>query len=144
MFFQEVTSPFNSATQMDILRNRLNSLADDIHDRRKQEFPQINVWASEEKIVIVADVPGIDADDIDLQVCNQTLTLKTKRDLSSVEEGHAFHRRERGHGQFTRSVELPYAIDAEQVVATLSNGMLRMEFSRAAADLPKKITVRAS
>lgn len=143
MFFQELASPFDSVTQMNILQDRLNRLVNNIQDGRKSEFPPINVWASEEKIVVVAEVPGIDAEDIDLQVCNQTMTLKTKRDLINPEEGQSFHRRERGHGQFTRSIELPYAIDAEKVEASLSNGMLRIELTRAAADLPKKITVHA-
>jgi HSP20 family protein len=144
MFFQELASPFDSATQMQILQDRLSRLVNNIHESRNTEFPPINVWASEKSIVVVAEVPGIDAEDIDLQVCNQTVTLKTKRHLAEQEEGQTFHRRERGHGQFTRSIELPYAIDAETVNASFSNGMLRIEFTRAAADLPKKITVQAS
>lgn len=144
MFFQELASPFDSVTQMNILQDRLSRLVNNVQDGRKNEFPPINIWASEEKIVVVAEVPGINAEDIDLQVCNQTMTLKTKRDLANPEEGQSFHRRERGYGQFTRSIELPYAIDSEKVEASLSSGMLRIELTRAAADLPKKITVHAS
>ncbi|MBP6744743.1 Hsp20/alpha crystallin family protein [bacterium] len=144
MFFQELASPFDSATQMHILQDRLSRLVNNIQEGRRNEFPPINVWASEKSIVVVAEVPGIDSEDIDLQVCNQTVTLKTKRDLAEAVEGQTYHRRERGHGQFTRSIELPYLVDAEKVNATFSNGMLRIEFSRAAADLPKKITVHAS
>lgn len=144
MFFQELASPFDSVTQMNILQDRLSRLVNNIQDGRKNEFPPINIWASEEKIVVVAEVPGINAEDIDLQVLNQTMTLKTKRDFANPEEGQSFHRRERGYGQFTRSIELPYAIDSEKVEASLSNGMLRIELTRAAADLPKKITVHAS
>ncbi len=144
MFFQELASPFDSAAQMNILQERMRRLAGGMQGGRKNEFPPINVWASEEKIVVVAEVPGIDAADIDLQVCNQTVTLKTKRDFAEPKDGQIYHRRERGHGQFTRSIELPYAIDAEKVDASFSNGMLRIEFTRAASDLPKKITVHAS
>lgn len=144
MFFQELASPYDSATQMHILQDRLNKLVNNTQEGRRNEFPPINVWASEKSIVVVAEVPGIAPEDIDLQVCNQTVTLKTKRDLSEPEEGQTYHRRERGHGQFTRSIELPYLIDADQVDASFSNGMLRIEFTRAAVDLPKKITVHAS
>ncbi len=144
MFFQELASPFDSETQMHILQDRLSRLINNTQDGRKAEFPPINVWASEKNILVVAEVPGINPEDIDLQVCNQTVTLKTKRDLAEPEEGQTFHRRERGHGQFTRSIELPYLVDAEKVNASFSNGILRIEFSRAAADLPKKITVHAS
>jgi HSP20 family protein len=144
MFFQDLASSFDSITEMNILQARMNRLLSNMKEGRKTEFPPINVWASEKNIVVVAEVPGIDPADIDLQICNQTMTLKTKRELDDPEDGQTCHRRERGHGQFTRSVELPYAIDAEKVNASFTNGMLRIEFSRAAVDLPKKITVHAS
>jgi HSP20 family protein len=144
MFFQDLASPFDSVTQVNILQERLNRLVSNMQEGRETEFPPINVWASDKNIVVVAEVPGIDPVDIDLQICNQTMTLKTKREIDEPEEGQTFHRRECGYGQFTRSVELPYAIDAEKVNASFTNGMLRIEFSRAAADLPKKISVHAS
>jgi len=143
MYFQELASPFDSVTQMNILQERLNRLFNNINDGGESEFPPLNVWASEKNIVVVAEVPGIDPANIDLQICNQTLTLKTQREMDEPEEGQTFHRRERGHGQFTRSLELPYAIDADNVNASFANGILRIEFSRAAVDLPKKIAVQA-
>jgi HSP20 family protein len=144
MFFQDLASPFNSINQMNILQDRLNRLVNNMQESRNAEFPPINIYASEKSIVIVAEVPGIDPADIDLQICNQILTLKTKRELSAQSEGKTFHRRERGHGQFSRSVELPYAVDAENVNASFSNGVLKIELSRATVDLPKKIIVQAS
>ena len=144
MFFQELASPFDSATQMNILQERLGRLVNNLQEGSNTEFPPINVWASEKNIVVVAEVPGIDPDDIDLQICNQIVTIKTKRELDQPQDGQTFHRRERGHGQFTRSIELPYAVDAEKVNAAFSKGQLRIEFTRAAVDLPKKITVNAS
>ncbi|MBX9722860.1 MAG: Hsp20/alpha crystallin family protein, partial [Candidatus Obscuribacterales bacterium] len=50
----------------------------------------------------------------------------------------------RGYGQFARSLELPFAIDAEMVQASFSHGVLRIELPRAAVDLPKKISIQAS
>jgi len=144
MFFQDLASPFDSVTQMNILQERLNRLVNNMQEGRNTEFPPINIWASEQSIVVVAEVPGIDPSDIDLQIFNQTMTLKTKREVDEPADGQTFHRRERGHGQFTRSIELPYAIDAEKVNASFTNGMLRIEFTRAAVDLPKKIAVHAS
>ncbi len=72
MFFQELASPFDSITQMNILQDRLSRLVNNIQDDRKKEFPPINVWASEEKIVVVAEYqascrrhrcPGLQPDD---------------------------------------------------------------------------------
>ena len=144
MFFQELASPFDSATQMNILQERLSRLVNNLQEGNKTEFPPINVWASEKNVVVVAEVPGIDPDDIDLQICNQIITIKTRRQMDEPEDGQTFHRRERGHGKFTRSIELPYAVDPEKINAVFSKGQLRIEFTRAAVDLPKKITVHAS
>ncbi len=144
MFFQDLASPFDAVTQMNILQERLNRLVGSMQEGRKTEFPPINIWASEKNIVVVAEVPGIDPADIDLQICNQTMTLKTKRELDQPEDGQTFHRRERSRGQFTRSIELPYPIDSEKANASFTDGMLRIDLSRAAVDLPKKITVHAS
>jgi HSP20 family protein len=144
MFLHELASPFDSVTQMNILQDRLKRLVNRVQESSRTEFPPINVWASEKNIVVVAEVPGIDPEDIDLQICNQAMTLTTKRVSDEYKEGQTVHRRERGHGHFSRSVELPYAVDAERVNASYTNGMLRIEFARAAADLPKKITVQAS
>lgn len=146
MLFQELASPsiWNSSRNMNLLQERLNRLISNIPETRQTEFPPLNVWASEEKTIVLAEVPGIDPDNIDLQIVNNILTLKTKRDLDKTSDEQAWHRRERGCGQFTRSLELPYPIDAEKAQATFSNGVLQIELRRAAVDLPKKISIHAS
>lgn len=146
MLFQELASPsfWDSIGQVNLLQNRLNRLFSNMAETRQTEFPPINVWASQDKAVVVAEVPGIDPDDIDVQVVNQTLTLKTKREPDKLTEGQTWHRQERGYGQFSRSLELPYAIDSDKVQASFSHGMLKIELPRAAADLPKKISIQAS
>ena len=144
MLFQEFASPWDSVTQVNLLQDRLNRLFSNLPEAGQTEFPPINVWASDKKVVVVAEVPGIDPDNIDLQIVNQTLTLKTKREADQLKEGQTWHRQERGYGQFTRTLELPYAIDAEKIEASSSQGMLRIELSRAAVDLPKKISIHAS
>lgn len=144
MLFQELNSPslWDSARQTNPLQERLNRLFSNVPQTRLTEFPPINIWASDEKAVVVAEVPGIDPDNIDVQVVNQTVTLKTDRAPDQLTEGQAWHRQERGYGQFTRALELPFAIDSEKVKASFSQGVLRVELPRAAADLPKKISVQ--
>ncbi|MBS1955256.1 MAG: Hsp20/alpha crystallin family protein [Cyanobacteria bacterium SZAS-4] len=144
MFFQNLASPDSSLARVNLLQERLNRLINDKQETNSTEFPPVNIWASEKNIVITAEVPGIDPADIDLQICNQVLTLKTKRLANEQIDDHAVLRRERGHGEFARSIELPYAVDSENVGASVSKGMLTVELSRAAVDLPKKITVQAS
>ncbi len=144
MLFRELSSPWETAPQVRLLQDRLNKLFANLPDTRRGEFPPINIWANDEKAILVAEVPGIEPNDIDLQVVNQTLTLKTKRQAEQATEDQSWHRQERGHGEFSRSIELPYAIDAEKIQATCSQGVLRIELCRAAADIPKKISIKAS
>lgn len=146
MLFHELATPsfWDSIGQMNQLQQRLNRLFSNMAENRQIEFPPINVWASQDKAVVVAEVPGIDPDEIDIQVVNQTLTMKTKREPDTLAGGQTWHRKERGYGQFSRSLELPYSIDSEKVQASFSQGMLKIELPRAAADLPKKISIQAS
>lgn len=146
MLFQELSSPTlrDSIGQMNLLQQRLNRLLSNVAENSPTEFPPINVWASEDKVVVVAEVPGIDPNEIDVQVINQALTLKTSREPERLGEGQTWHRQERGYGQFTRTFELPYAVDAEKVKAACKDGMLRIELPRTPADLPKKISIHAA
>jgi HSP20 family protein len=146
MLFQELAtqSPWDSIGQMNLLQQQLNRLLSNLPDTRQAEFPPVNIWASEDKAVVVAEIPGIEPDDIDVQVVNQSLTLRIKRQPDQLTEGQTWHRQERGYGQFTRSIELPYLVDADKVQATFSQGMLRISLPRAAADLPKKIAIQVS
>lgn len=146
MLFQELSSPslWDSVGQMNMLQQRLNRLLSSMPETRPTEFPPINVWASEDKAVVIAEVPGIAPEDLDVQIINQTLTLTTKREPDKLTEGQTWHRQERGYGQFTRSLELPYAVDSDKAQASFSQGMLKIDLPRAAADLPKKISIQAS
>lgn len=146
MFLQELALPslWDSARQLNLLQNRLNRLFSSLPETRQTEFPPVNVWASGEKAVVIAEVPGIDPDNIDVQITNQTVTLKTKREPDQLKDGQTWHRQERGYGQFTRSLELPFAIESDNIQAAYRDGVLRIELPRAKADLPKKITVKAS
>lgn len=143
MLFQELVSPsFFDTRQMNILHNRLNNLLSSVaaHDC---EFPLLNTYISEDKALVVAEIPGVDIEDIDLQVVNKTLTLKAERKHEDVSEDSHWYRRERVSGQFSRVIELPFAIDADEVKATCNQGVLKIELPRAQADLPRKISIQS-
>jgi HSP20 family protein len=103
----------------------------------------MNVWTNEDGVLITAELPGIDAQDIDISVQDGALTLRGSREPDEVEEGATYHRRERRYGRFTRVFDLPFAVEEDQVEATLNNGVLQISLPRSEADKPKKITVKA-
>ncbi len=144
MLFQELVSPsFFDSRQMNILHNRLNNLLTSVA-AQDSEFPLLNTYIGEDKALVVAEIPGVDIEDIDLQVVNKTLTLKTQRSQEELSEDSHWYRRERAQGQFTRVIELPFVIDADEVKATCNQGILKIELPRAQADLPKKISIQTA
>jgi HSP20 family protein len=105
-------------------------------------FPAVNVYAGQGGIAVVAELPGVDKDDLEIQAHHDTITLRgTRRPLSERREG--YHRQERRSGAFSRSIQLPYRIDPGRIEAHLENGVLRLSLARPEEDKPRRITIRS-
>jgi HSP20 family protein len=104
----------------------------------------VNIWSNEEGLVISAEVPGISAEDIDISVVGETLTLSGARKREELGEDARYHRHERGNGKFSRVIELPFPVDVNNVQATFKNGVLNISMPRAEADKPRKIVVKGA
>jgi HSP20 family protein len=103
-------------------------------------FPAVNVYAGQEGIAVVAELPGVEKDDLEIHAHHDTLTLRgTRRPASEARE--AYHRRERRSGDFTRSIQLPYRIDPGRIEAHLENGVLRLSLARPEEDKPRRIPI---
>lgn len=107
-------------------------------------FPAINVWLSEEGAVVTAELPGVDAENIDISVVGETLTLTGSRQPAELAEGEKYHRRERGFGKFTRTFQLPFTVEADKVEAKFDKGILHIFLPRAEAEKPRKIAVKTA
>ena len=106
------------------------------------EFPAVNVWMNGDQAVVVTEIPGIDPSSVEISVVNKTLTLRGSRQPAELKEGESFHRSERWNGRFSRTVDLPFAIDANRVEAKFTKGVLSVTLPRAEADKPRKIAVK--
>ena len=106
-------------------------------------YPAMNVFAAEDGVAITAEIPGLAKDDLDLTVHRDTVTIKGERARPEIEGLKGFHRRERGGGQFVRTISLPFPIDPENVEASFEAGVLRLSLKRPESDKPKKISVSA-
>jgi HSP20 family protein len=107
------------------------------------EFPAVNVWSAPDDAVVTTEIPGIDPKDIEISVVGKTLTVKGSRRPEELKEGETFHRRERWHGQFTRTFELPFSVEQDKVKARFSKGVLTIELPRAEKEKPKKIEIKS-
>jgi HSP20 family protein len=112
--------------------------------RASEEFPPLNLWTGEQGAVLTAALPGIAPDDLEITVHQDTLTLKGKRGPDAAEGEVTWHRRERRHGSFGRTVALPFSVDSEHVQATLEDGILTLMLPRHESERPKRIAISKS
>lgn len=139
--------PLTMWRELDRLHRQMDRLFDGYTRQRAPMapgFPAVNVWADEESVLISAELPGMDSDDIEINVVDDTLTLSGERSEEQIPEEARVHRQERGYGQFSRSINMPYRIDIDNVDANFKNGVLQITLPRAEEDRPKKISVSAN
>lgn len=106
----------------------------------RRGFPALNIWETPDAIHVEAELPGVDASDLEINVVGKELTLKGKRQIEA-KEGETYHRRERAVGAFTRLVKLAVDVNADAVHATLRDGVLEVKLPKAEAAKPRKIAV---
>ena len=136
-------SPLSMWDEMDRMQRRMDRMMNRRY-RPAPAFPAMNIWTSEEGAIVSAEIPGINVDDLDISVVGETLTVSGSRPLEQLDENSRYHRQERGYGSFTRSIELPFQVESDKVEATYQNGVLKIALPRAAADMPRKITVKTA
>ncbi|MFN2159958.1 MAG: Hsp20/alpha crystallin family protein [Anaerolineales bacterium] len=112
--------------------------------RSAPSFPALNIWSNEDELIITAEVPGINPEDLDISVVGDNLTLKGERKAEEMDENARYHRQERGYGSFSRTVQLPFPVDIDKVDANFTNGVLEITMPRAEADKPRKIAVKSA
>jgi HSP20 family protein len=106
-------------------------------------FPALNVWEEADQVWVEAELPGQDLKNLEIYVTGgNQLTLKGERKPSVPEKG-VWHRQERNYGAFTRTLTLPFLVDADKVEARLENGVLLIKLAKHESAKPRKIQVKA-
>jgi len=133
------------ATLESLRRDMLNTLSGVAPAvfQQPRGFPALNIWEDANCLYAEAEVPGLNMQNIEVFVEGDELTLKGRRDTLDARE-YTYHRRERGTGEFSRTLRLPVEINADQVEATISNGVLTIKLPKAEAAKARKIKVTAS
>jgi HSP20 family protein len=107
-------------------------------------YPAINVWEEGDQVLLEAELPGLDLKDLELYVTGgNQFTIKGERKASLPEKAVA-HRQERGFGSFSRSLTLPFVVDAEKVDARFENGVLTVKLTKHESAKPRKIVVKSA
>jgi HSP20 family protein len=110
-------------------------------------FPRVDLQEHDEEFVLVADLPGMKHEDLNVTVEDNVLTLQGKREVEHTAEhgqnGSAQYS-ERAYGSFCRRFTLGPAVDADQITATYTNGVLEVHIAKTPAAQPKRIPVQSA
>jgi len=108
-------------------------------------FPHVNLGSTDDAIQVYVFAPGLRAEDLEVSVENNVLTLRGRRQPSGEgESGVTWYRRERPTGDFVRAVTLPEGLDADAAEATFRNGVVTIRLPKTAALQPRRIEVKAA
>ncbi|MFB6264121.1 MAG: Hsp20/alpha crystallin family protein [Bradymonadaceae bacterium] len=143
--------PFGRTTPRDWFRDELRNVLRDAtrtggrqgrraRPRSAGVFPPVNIYDDGEGFRVRAELPGVDKEDLELNLKGDQLLIRGERTIEPAEEAD-YHRRERESTSFSRAVELPEPVDGDGIRATLELGVLDVYAPRAAEAKPRTIEI---
>ena len=103
--------------------------------------PAVDVLEDENKVVVKAELPGMNEKDIEVSILGDTLTIKGEKRKEEEKKDKQYHRVERVYGAFHRSISLPASVASDKVKASFKNGILEIEMPKKEEAKPKQIKV---
>lgn len=140
--FRRFESLFDVPSRLDLIDRFFGEFAPVAVGGRKELLPEFDLSETEEYIVLKADLAGIDAKNLDINLTDNVLVVKGERKEDREEKSECFHQVERRFGTFTRSFTLPGDVKADGIEATYKDGVLRLTIPKAETAKPKKIEVK--
>jgi HSP20 family protein len=140
------SDPFRDFTQ---LQDRINRVFSEAYGRNDEGLLTSGAWVppvdiyqnGDSEVVLKAELPDMNRDDIDITVDNGTLTIRGEKKFASDVKEDQFHRIERRYGTFSRSFSLPRTVDATKVAADYRNGVLTVRLPVREEAKPRQIKV---
>jgi HSP20 family protein len=135
--------------EMMTLREAMDRLFDDAFTRPVNlrdggwSAPAIDMYQTDDEVVVRAALPGFKADEVQINVTGDVLTLRGERKQQEEKKDQAWHIREQRWGSFERSVALPTNVLADKALAEFENGILTITLPKAEEVKPKTISVKA-
>ena len=141
--------PFRDLVTM---RERMNKLFEDLVTSKGEEknivasswAPAVDIFETDQELVLSAEVPGIDENDIEIHIEDSTLTIKGERKFEHETKEENYHRIERSYGSFFRSFSLPSYVDPDKIEAEHENGILKIRMPKRAELKPRKVKILKS
>lgn len=138
--------PFRELTtlrdEMDKLWNRFFGEWPSTELFRGEWAPSLDVSETKDNIVVKAEIPGMDAKDIDISLTNDVLTIRGEKKREKEEKDENYHRVERSYGTFTRSIRLPVDVESNKIKAMHKNGVLTITLPKSEKAKSKEIKIK--
>jgi len=136
----------NPFRELGLLSARLDDMFGDVNgDARETKAnwaPTIDVIEKDDSIVLRAELPGMEEEDVEITVENRNLTIQGEKKFEHEETEGNYRRLESRYGSFYRSFSLPTTVDQDRIDARFSKGVLEIELPKAEQAKPKKISVK--
>jgi HSP20 family protein len=134
--------------EMLTLREMMDRMIDEVFERPfgvtfAGQVPAIDMYQTDNEVVVKAALPGVKADDVQISVTGDVLTIKGEIKQEEEQKGRSYHIREHRWGAFERSIILPTAVVADKARAEFENGILTITLPKAEEVRSKTITVKA-
>ena len=110
--------------------------------REDRWFPSVDIAEKKKEIIVKAEIPGVEAKDMDITISGKILTIKGEKKQEKKEKEENFHRMERSYGYFNRTIELPCEVDSEKVDASYKKGVLKIELKKNKESESKRIEIK--
>ena len=136
--------PFRNSNS---LQDHFNRLFESAYPNRSSESsvttwaPAVDIYETENELVLKADLPDINEKDLDIRIENNTLTVRGERKFEKQVNEDDYLRVERSYGSFSRSFTLPNTINTEAIRAEYKNGVLTVQMPKRAESKPKQVKV---
>jgi HSP20 family protein len=131
------------------LREKMNRLFEDTFTSRGEEkdliastwTPAVDIYETENELILSAEIPGIDEKDVEIKVEDNTLSIRGERKFEKETKEENYHRIERSYGSFYRSFTLPNYVDQDKIQAVHENGVLKITMPRRTELKPRKVKI---
>jgi HSP20 family protein len=133
------------------LQNEMNRLFNTVFDTPapgnggtlRRWMPAMDLVETDDHLVLRADLPGLDQDDVSIEIKDGVLTVSGQRRTEHEEKAEGFHRVERAYGSFSRSLSLPRGVDPDKVAAGFDKGVLEVRIPKPEERTPHRVAIGA-
>jgi HSP20 family protein len=146
--------PFSDLTRWE---RDMERMMDDFFDRRMRPWwperwlrtegfttnvPALDVFEEKDELVVKAELPGMEKDNVEVNLTNHTLTIKGEKKKEEEVKEEKYYRSERSYGSFVRTLQLPADVQADKVKASFKNGVLEVRLPKTEEAKAKEIKVK--